>query len=41
MFCGKCGMKIEGSTVFCPYCGNQVPGRISSGEQPEAPVDRW
>ena len=41
MFCGKCGMKIEDIAVFCPYCGNQAPGRSSLGEQPEAPVDRW
>ena len=24
-FCAKCGGKLFGAVVFCPYCGNQMP----------------
>lgn len=25
-FCTQCGGKLFGAVVFCPYCGNQMPG---------------
>lgn len=25
-FCTRCGGKLFGTVVFCPYCGNQMPG---------------
>lgn len=25
-FCTRCGGKLFGAVVFCPYCGNQMPG---------------
>lgn len=28
MFCSKCGKKLENSTKYCPYCGNEVTDTV-------------
>lgn len=44
MFCGKCGTKLEDSTIFCTHCGvktigsKEIPKEIPKERKQEVPA---